>query len=81
MENTNLDGYGGGVLPPTPEDYRKMWEEQSKQLKEVEYQKRAEANRRKAIKQVLQDNVKKAVQVRNPDWEKNFYDNIDIRDD
>lgn len=71
---------GGGVLPPSPEDYRRMWEEQSKQLKPNEYQRQAEANKRKARKQVFQEAVQKAVEVKDPRLTELFHANIDIQE-
>lgn len=71
---------GGGVLPPTTEDYKRMWEEQSKQMKQSEFQRQAEYNKRQAIKEVFQEAVKKAIGVKNPSLEKNFFDHINITD-
>lgn len=71
---------GGGVLPPSSEDYKRMWEEQSKQLKQNEYDRQAEFNKRQARKEVFQEAVKKAVEVKNPNHEKAFFDNINIMD-
>lgn len=52
---------GGGIMPPTPEDYRRMWEEQSKQMKPQDYERESERNKRAARKQVFQEAVQKAV--------------------
>ena len=73
-------GSGGAILPPTPEDYRRMWEEQSKQLKPNEYERQAEENKRKARKQVFQEAVQKAVEVKNPRLTEIFHANIDLEE-
>lgn len=71
---------GGGILPPSPEDYRRMWEEQSKQLKPNEYARQAEENKRLARKQIFQEAVQKAVEVKNPKLTEAFHSSIDIQD-
>lgn len=71
---------GGAILPPTPEDYRRMWEEQAKQLKPNEYQRQAEENKRKARKQIFQEAVQKAVEVKDPRLTEIFHTNIDIEE-
>jgi hypothetical protein len=71
---------GGGVLPPTTEDYKRMWEEQSKQIKQNEYNRQAEMNKRQARKEVFQEAVKKAVEVKDPSLEKSFFDHINLTD-
>jgi hypothetical protein len=71
---------GGGVLPPSSEDYKRMWEERSKQMKENEYNRQSEYNKRQARKEVFQEAVKKAVEVKNPDLEKAFFENINLTD-
>lgn len=71
---------GGAILPPTPEDYRRMWEEQSKQLKPNEYQRQAEENKRKARKQIFHEAVQKAVEVKDPRLTEIFHANIDIEE-
>lgn len=76
----NNFGSGGAVLPPSPEDYRRMWEEQSKQLKPNEYKRQEEENKRKARKQVFQEAVQKAVEVKDPRLTEIFHANIDIQE-
>lgn len=71
---------GEAILPPTPEDYRRMWEEQSKQLKPNEYQRQAEENKRKARKQIFHEAVQKAVEVKDPRLTEIFHANIDIEE-
>jgi len=71
---------GGGILPPSPEDYRRMWEEQSKQLKPNEYQRQAEQNKRLARKQVFQEAVQRAVEVKDTRLVDAFFDSIDIQE-
>ena len=71
---------GGGVLPPSPEDYRRMWEDQSKQMKPNEYARQAEENKRTARKQVFQEAVQKAVEVKDPRLTELFHANINIQD-
>lgn len=77
-ERTRFEG--GGVLPPTPEDYRRMWEEQARQMKPNEYQRQAEENKRKALKQVFQEAVQKAVEVKDPRLIELFHASIDIEE-
>ena len=71
---------GGGVLPPSAEDYKRMWEDQSKQMKQNEYNRQAEKNKRQARKEVFQAAVRKAVEVKNPALEKAFHDHINLTD-
>lgn len=78
LENSNLDGNGGGVLPPSVEDYRRMYEWKAKQLKEVEYERISEKNRREAIRQIFKENVERQVAVRDPRLKKAFFSNIDV---
>lgn len=80
MSEYNENFGGGGILPPTPEDYRQMWEQQSKQLKPNEYARQAEENKRKARKQVFQEAVQKAVEVKDPRLTEIFHANIDIEE-
>lgn len=78
--SSEQDFGGGGVLPPTTEDYKRMWEEQSKQMKQSEFQRQAEYNKRQARKEIFQEAVKRAVEVKDPSLEKNFFDYINITD-
>lgn len=71
---------GGGILPPSPEEYRQMWEQQSKELKPNEYKRQAEANKQAARRQVFQESVQKAVEVRDPRLTELFHSNINIQD-
>lgn len=71
---------GGGILPPSPEDYRRMWEEQSKQMKPNEYTRQSEENKRIARKQVFQEAVQKAVEVKDPRLTELFHANINLQD-
>ena len=79
-EDRNLEGGGGGVLPPSPEDYRRMWEEQSQQLKPNEYARQAEENKRIARKQIFQEQVQKAVEVKDTRLTELFHGSIDIQE-
>jgi hypothetical protein len=71
---------GGSVLPPSSDDYKRMWEEQSKQLSSNEYNRQAEDNKRMARKQVFQEAVQKAVEVRDPRLSDLFHSSINLRD-
>ena len=71
---------GGGILPPTTEDYKRMWEQQANQLKEQEYNRQAEQNKRQARKEIFQEAVRKAVEVKDPSLEKAFFDQINLTD-
>jgi hypothetical protein len=57
-----------------------MWEEQSKQLSSNEYNRQAEDNKRMARKQVFQEAVQKAVEVRDPRLSDLFHSSINLRD-
>jgi hypothetical protein len=78
----NLDGQGGfvggGVLPPTPEDYRRMWEQQSRQMKPQEYERESEKNKRAARRQVFQEAVQQAVAVKDSRLIDVFHNNINV---
>lgn len=76
IEGGNFEG--GGVLPPSSEDYRRMWEEQSKTIKPNEFKRQAEENKRKARREVFQEQVRKAVEVKNPKLTETFFANINV---
>ena len=71
---------GGGILPPSPEDYRRMWENQSKGLKPNEFQRQAEANKIMARNQIFKEQVQKAVEVKDTRLVDLFHANIDIQE-
>lgn len=53
-----------GLRPPTPEEYRRMWEEQSRLMKPAEYERVSKENKDKARRQVFQEAVQKAVSIK-----------------
>lgn len=73
------NGAGGGdnqqpLRPPTPEEYKRMWLA-ALQSRKIDYEREAEKNRKKAIKEILQEQVKRAVKP-NDRLSKIFYDEI-----
>jgi hypothetical protein len=80
MSSDNTHFEGGAILPPSSEDYRQMWENQAKQLKPNEYQRQAEENKRKARKEIFQEQVRKAVEVKDPRLPDLFHSVIDIEE-
>lgn len=71
---------GGAILPPSSDDYRRMWEEESKQLSSNEFNRQAEDNKRLARKQIFQEAVQKAVEVRQPRLSELFHSSINLQD-
>jgi hypothetical protein len=71
-------GSEGGNRPPTPEEYRQRWEAQSKQMKPNDFERESEANKRQARKEVFQEAVRKAVEVKDERLISKFHDAINI---
>lgn len=80
MSSESTPFEGGGILPPSSEDYRQMWEQQASQLKPNEYKRQEEANKIAARKQILKEQVAKAVAVRDARLTEVFHANIDIEE-
>lgn len=79
-DNPSRDSLGGGIFPPTPEDYRQMWEEQSERMRPNDYERESEKNKRAARKQVFQEAVQKAVSVKDSRLVDTFHQSINISD-
>lgn len=79
-DSRSNDFSSSGVFPPTIEEYRRMWEEQAKTMKENEYRRLSDKNRNLARKEIFQEAVKKAVSVKDPNLEKSFFDSINLMD-
>jgi hypothetical protein len=55
MVDSNQEGF---VLPPTPEEYKRMWEAERLQKEELKKRLPAEQAKRQAQKEVLNERVK-----------------------
>lgn len=53
-----MDEQLGFVLPPTPEDYKRMWEAEALQKQELKKRLNADQAKRQAIKEILQQQAK-----------------------
>jgi hypothetical protein len=80
-DNPSLDNQslgGGIILPPSEADYRRMWEQQSKQMKPQDIERESERNKRAARRQVFQEAVQAAVAVKDSRLIDVFHSNVNI---
>lgn len=66
------EGNNQFVLPPTPEDYRRMWEAEHLQKQALAKRLTAEQAKRQAVKEILQSQAKK-VTTPHPRYEDSFH--------